>query len=136
MKKVIGLYGRAEIGKTMTLNYLIDLLEVSMTGCTMPAPQPSTNNRRMAFKINDIIVGVGTWGDNEYEVTQNCIFFKNNNCDIAFSATRTRGGSCDALKKYAEEDESTIKWIKKNIVDSDFEEAALIQAQELFNLIK
>lgn len=36
MTKVVGLYGKAETGKTMTLNLLIDILESVTTGHEMP----------------------------------------------------------------------------------------------------
>ena len=135
MTKVVGLYGKAETGKTMTLNLLIDILESVTTGHEMPIPQSVLNNRRKSFIYKGLNIGIGTWGDNEDEVRRNCGFFQDNNCDIVFSATRTKGRSRKALLKYAEENSTSVIWIKKRIADSDYESAALEQANKLFNLM-
>ncbi len=133
MNKIIGLCGRAKVGKTSTLNLLIDLLEVHTTGCAMPSPQ--TEERKMIFTYKGFIIGVGTAGDTDLAVADNCKFFDENRCDIVFSATRTRGGSWRELNKLANKHGLSIIWINKTIVSTGFDVINLEQANDLLSLI-
>lgn len=133
MKKIIGLYGRAQCGKTSTLNLLIDLLEVATTGCSMPAPH--TGERRVAFDYNGYKVGVGTPGDNAACVRENCDFFDKEMCDVVFSATRTKGESCHELNAFASKHNVKTDWIKKKIAVTNIDSENRQQAQELLSLI-
>ncbi len=133
MIKIIGLYGRANVGKTSTLNLLIDLLKVQTTGCAMAPPQAL--ERKMIFTYKGFIIGIGTAGDTYEEVAANCDFFDANNCDIVFSATRTRGGSCRELNKLAHKHSLSTIWIKKIIVTTGFNVINLQQANDLLSMI-
>lgn len=135
MKKIIGLSGVGGTGKTETLNLLIDLLEVATTGCSMPTPQPESKDRKKIFTYNGNIVGIGTSGDSRVCVQKNCDFFDNNKCDIAISATRSWGGSCDCLNEFADKYKIKAIWISKNITSQNQAQANLVQAQALFNLL-
>lgn len=135
MKMIIGLYGKGGIGKSATLNLLIDLLEVATTGCPMPVPRLKGRDRTKAFKFKGNIVGIGTSGDNRACVQKNCDFFDANNCDIAISATRTRGGSCVRLEEFAKKYNIKVIWIPKNIAVQKQSQVNLVQAQALFNML-
>jgi hypothetical protein len=113
MKKVIGLSGRSEVGKTETLNLLIDLLEVKTTGCSMPTPQQKGKDRRMTFSYKGQIISICTAGDNKNELEKNLIYFNDNKSDIAISATRTRQATHYALNNLAESNGITVNWIRK-----------------------
>jgi hypothetical protein len=137
MKKAFALYGKGEIGKTETLNLLIDLLTVATVGGAMPEPAPKGHDRKRVFHFKELKIGVATRGDNAYEVKENCKFFESNACDIVFTATRTRGGSCNEIVAYAKSKTAELKWEKKeNISDQSKRDSYNLHlAQKLFNKI-
>lgn len=137
MKKAFALYGKGDIGKTETLNLLIDLLTVATVGGPMPTPAPKGHDRKRVFLIKELRIGVATRGDNAYEVKENCNFFESNTCDIVFTATRTWGGSCNEIEAYAKSKNAELKWEKKeNILDLSKRASYNLQlAQKLFNMI-
>ena len=137
MKKAFALYGKGEIGKTETLNLLIDLFTVATIGGPMPTPAPKGHDRKRVFHYKELKIGVATRGDNAYEVKENCKFFESNACDIVYTATRTRGGSCNEIVTYAKSKNAELKWEKKeNILDlSKISSYNFQLAQKLFNMI-
>ena len=136
MKKVIALQGKAQCGKTSTLNLLIDLLEVE-TGECCSIPPTHQGDRKKIILINGIIVGIATGGDTENIVKDNCLFFAENNCDVVFSAIRTRGGTCQALDDFATQYGLTVNK-KRQDIEEDIakqDESNLAKAKELRKLI-
>ena len=103
----------------------------------MPAPAPTGHDRKRVFLSKELKIGVATRGDNAYEVKENCKFFESNACDLVFTATRTRGGSCDEIKAYAKSKTAELKWEKKenilDLINRDLYNLHL--AQKLFNMI-
>ncbi len=105
-KKILGLYGAADKGKTRTLRMLIDLL----------------NSRSISYSIDDTnevcvyrghTIVVTTRGDNADLIERNVEFMRKHPWDIAITATRTRGGSCDTILAYAKEIDAVMVWKKK-----------------------
>lgn len=135
MKRIIGLYRRSNVGKTETLNLLIDLLQAATTGTPMPTPQPEGKDRRECFNYKGLKIGVCTGGDDEDVLQENCDFFDSHDCDIAFSATRTKGKTVYKASEYAEKHGTKVEWIRKNVVEKDFSIANLDQAKGLFKMI-
>ena len=111
MNQIIGLFGKGDIGKTETLNLLIDLLEVATTNCLMPIPQPARKDRKKTFQYNGKTISICTAGDNENELKNNCSYFKSMKCDIAISAARTRGKTHIVLEGL--DPSIKVTWIKK-----------------------
>lgn len=135
MKKIIALQGRAQCGKTSTLNLLIDLLAVA-TGKHNSMPLPHKGDRREIFVIKGVTVGIATGGDTEDIVQKNCSFFTENNCDVVFSAIRTRGGTCRALETFAKQYGLTVNKQSQDIASIATQHASnLTKAQALYNLI-
>jgi len=132
----IGLKGPSNVGKSQTLNLLIDLLQVATTSCIMPVPQPKGKDRREIFYYKDFIVGVATAGDNKIIVDRNCFFFNEHNCNFVFSATRTKGESVDSFKNFVTKRNAKLNWVKRERNYSTPDDYAMLQAQELFNMIK
>lgn len=135
MKRAYALVGIGDKGKTETLNLLIDLLDVSTTNCPMPTPTPTGENRKRWFNYKGFIVGIGTAGDNGGEVKLNCKYFIKHNCDVVFTATRTKGGSMHEIIDFCNKNDFEIHWIGKHVVNSNFAEINILQAKELFDLI-
>jgi hypothetical protein len=136
MKRIIGLYGKANCGKTTTLNNLIEKLAIA-TGKNVVIPLNKETDTMEVFNYKNKIICVATQGDTKDAVKQNCDFFINQNCDIAFSATRSRGKSCDALKVLAAtysiniEREAKAQECNKNLQPNVNQQ----QADYLFNMI-
>ncbi|MCY1662142.1 hypothetical protein [Chryseobacterium sp. SL1] len=137
MKTIIGLYESGEKGKTSTLNMLIYMLEMATIGT--PRNHNILNNRQAVFKINNLIVGIGTQGDDWDGVDNNCNFFDANHCDLVFCATRKKSdsGSVQRLEQYAVQHGIPVTWIRKNITNNPQNENNMNfqQALDLFNLI-
>ena len=137
MTTIIGLWESSEKGKTSTLNMLIYMLEMATIGT--PTNHNILNNRRAVFTINNLVVGVGTEGDDWTGVDGNCNFFDANNCDIVFTASRKRSdsGSVKRLEQYATLHCLKIQWVRKNITNNTAQESLVNfqQAIDLFNMI-
>jgi len=138
MKKIIALYGKGDSGKTSTLNLLIDLIVSENKGIPMAirAEEELRKDCRAVLSYKGKIIGVGTWGDSKDEVEKNCKFFKEKNCDIMFTATRTRGETCDTIKDFAFKNRFSLEWMKKKYRDTNRYSENLKQAHELFNFTK
>lgn len=65
----------------------------------------------------DKLIDLCAPGDSEGIVRANIAFFDENPCDVAFTATRSRGRGCWALENYANEKGAEIIWIKKEYND-------------------
>ena len=111
MKKIIALYRRSETGKTSTLNLLIELLDKNKK----IEKERLIEDRRVSISYGSKKIAVTTWGDNGFELKENIKFFKEENCDILVTATRTRGETTKILTDYAKEIDTEIIWIEKNI---------------------
>lgn len=114
MKKIIALYGRSNTGKTTTLNYLIGFLDENLE----IDDNSLTNNRKKVIYYKNKKIAVTTPGDNKSELKKNIEYFKNKDCDILVTATRTKGATREELKKYAQDIKTEIIWIKKEISET------------------
>ena len=125
MKKIIGLYGLPNTGKTTTLKRLIGLFGENA-------------NRENPVIIDDyrgkkIVIAPG--GDTPGVVEANVETFKKKKADILVSATRTKGGSQDALKEHAKKIGTDVIWVGKNYSDSLHSLINETQAKELYDFI-
>lgn len=111
MKRIIGLFGKGKIGKTETLNLLIDLLTVATTNCHMPEPQPVGKDRQVTFTYKGNIISICTGGDTASILKSNCNYFKKMKCDIAISAARSYGQTHIELENL--DPTVSVEWIKK-----------------------
>lgn len=137
MTTIIGLWQSSNNGKTSTLNMLISMLELATINTA--TPHNILENRKAIFIINNLVVGVGTEGDDWNGVDGNCSFFDDNNCDIVFTATRKRSdsGSVKRLEEYAALYGLNVSWVPKNVTNNTAQESLVNfqQAIELFNMI-
>lgn len=110
--RIIGLYGHGQCGKSATLNELKELLRVEGKSVSMK-PHPYSENPE-TFGYNGYVVCVAPAGDTREIVEANCRYFKQKGCDVAISATRTKGGSVDALNEFADSEGVKVEWIAKS----------------------
>lgn len=110
--RIIGLYGHSNCGKSETLNDLKELLrEKGKSISTEPHPW---SDMPEIFEYNGHVFCVAPGGDSRAIVESNCRYFKMRGCDVAISATRTKGGSAVALKEFADSEGVEIEWIAKS----------------------
>ena len=110
--RIIGLYGHGNCGKSETLNELKELLREA--GKSVSAKPHPGSELPETFEYNGLVVCVASGGDSREIVENNCRYFKEKNCDVAISATRTKGGSADALKEFADSEGVKVEWIAKS----------------------
>ena len=129
--KIIVLYGRGNLGKTRTLRMVIDKLNhesISYATCDI----------QTICHHNAQTIAVATKGDNTAELRANVSYFKSPPCDIAITAARSRGGTHDVIKAYAQETGAEVVWIYKraeageeNVVNLKWAERVVSEVYEL-----
>lgn len=134
MQQIIGLYGKHDSGKTETLNWLIALLDQAVNNVPLPIPPTCWTDRREVFVYNGKIIAIATGGDDANAIQQNCAFFVAKKCDIAISATRTRGQTCDALCTFAQQQGLSVNYIRKmkTVNAAAYYQTNFLQAQQIF----
>lgn len=122
--KIIVLYGRGNLGKTRTLRMVIDILNGEPISYT-------TNDTQAICHYNDLTIAVATKGDNAAELRANVSYFKSHPCDIAITAARSRGGTHDVIKAYAQETGAEVVWIYKRAEAGDENDVNLKWAERV-----
>ena len=74
-------------------------------------------------------------GDTKEIVEANCRYFKMKGCDVAISATRTKGGSVDALNEFADSEGVKVEWIAKSYEYNLSEETQKMCNKEMAEVI-
>ena len=110
--KIIVLCGRGNLGKTRTLRMVIDILNGEPISYT-------TSDAQTICHYNDLTIAVATKGDNAAELRSNVSYFKSHPCDIAITAARSRGGTHDVIKSFAQETGTEVVWIYKRAEAGD-----------------
>lgn len=110
--KIIVLYGHGNLGKTRTLRMVIDILNGEPISYT-------TSDAQTICHYNDLIIAFATKGDNAAKLRANVSYFKSHPCDIAITAARSRGGTHDVIKAYAQETGAEVVWIYKRAKAGD-----------------
>ncbi len=110
--RILGLFGHGNCGKSETLNELKELLRDA--GKSISLTEHPYCDKPETFEYNGLVVCVAPGGDTRKIVEANCRYFKIKRCDVAISATRTKWGSVDALKEYADKEGVEIEWVAKS----------------------
>lgn len=115
MKQIIALSGAGNSGKSTALNFLIDKL--SEESIFRKDDTAKNTPSRVAFlhKETGLKIGITTPGDNNREITKNFEFFKNYDCDICITATRTRSVTIDKTIACCEEHHIHLIQLQKQI---------------------
>ncbi|MBD2812347.1 hypothetical protein ID853_16030 [Xenorhabdus sp. Vera] len=140
MKKIFALKGSTRTGKTKTLkDHLLKKLATLSNSVPIYKSKDEGYDVTVIFVINNIRVGVSTGGDNAKIIDENVGYLIKEECEIIISATRTKGGTIDAIKKLAGK-EYLIEWINKSRTDNkneqQQEELNKSDADIIFNEIK
>lgn len=141
LTKIIALYGAANTGKSTTLNYLINLLakteavgnhaEVTVADC---GDVRKLDDTPKLFVLNGLKIAVTPSGDNGHELDKNIVFIKDCDCDIAVTASRTKGSSVETLNNFAKAAGIKVEWIKKEYCDTA--EMAQCNRKQAFNIFQ
>lgn len=75
----------------------------------------ATRDTKTICHYNDQTIAIATKGDNAAELRANVSYFKFHSCDIAITAARSRGGTHDVIKAYAQETGAEVVWIYKRV---------------------
>lgn len=108
LHKIIVLCGRGNLGKTRTLRMVIDQLNGESISY-------ATRDTKTICHYKDQTIAIATKGDNAAELRANVSYFKSHPCDIAITAARSRGGTHDVIKAYAQETGAEVVWIYKRV---------------------
>lgn len=108
LHRIIVLCGRGNLGKTRTLRMVIDKLNGESISY-------ATRDTKTICHYNDQTIAIATKGDNAAELRANVSYFKFHPCDIAITAARSRGGTHDVIKAYAQESGAEVVWIYKRV---------------------
>lgn len=117
--KVIGLWGKANQGKTTMLNQLIERLKQEGAEIVEQKAAKSGQDKRVFIVIKYkekricICICIATYGDVRRDLEKNCAFFDQHHPDIVISATRTHGETREVLEKYAKKHNTKPIWIEK-----------------------
>ena len=131
--RIIGLYGHGQCGKSATLNELKELLRVAGKSVSMK-PHPYSESPE-TFEYKGQMICVAPAGDTRAIVEANCRYFKMKGCDVAISATRTKGGSIDALNEFADNEGVKVEWIAKSYEYNLSEETQKMCNKEMAEVI-
>lgn len=134
--KIIAIKGRGNCGKSETLG--IHLRRILKERSGVPHKE-CWKDTRESIDVNGKVIDICPPGDTEQIVRDNIAFFEAHPCDIAFTATRSRGRGCRALDGYANETGAELIWIRKEYnddLDKEGQKAAnKALAEKLYGMI-
>lgn len=118
--KIIDLKGSSDAGKTTTLNYLIDVMQIVSSAYDITFCKTDTQDekdRRAWFDYKGYRIGICTSGDSKETIDENFKYCQKNCCDIAVIASRIRGQTIEKLYNLARYHMCEIKKLKINSVE-------------------
>lgn len=129
---VIALWGRSKVGKTSTLNIVINIL-INELGARKRAEYIAYNkvDTRVVLKINGKIIVVFTGGDDRRIMEENFSFVETQQYDLLICACRSKGASCHSIEQRFSKEQ--ILWFGQSRVsglDGREEQLKVIRNQE------
>lgn len=116
MKKLIGLYGTSNVGKSQTIKSVYQKLCENFQDFKFHKDFEQITHQNgdisIVIIINGKTIGLESQGDPNSRIFFSLPIFAKLKCDIILCATRTRGGTVVEVQKLSKEYE--IIWIKKN----------------------
>lgn len=117
MVKLFVLNGGSNVGKSTTLNLLIDLFQIISSRyeiCFDPEHYEDVNDRWTWFIFEGKKIGICTSGDNYEACNKNLSFFQDNGCDIAVCASHVWSVDAKKYQRKLERKDIPFESIKKN----------------------
>ena len=129
---VIALWGRSKVGKTSTLNIVINIL-INELGARKRAEYIAYNkvDTRVVLEINGKIIVVFTGGDDRRIMEENFSFVETQQYDLLICACRSKGASCHSIEQRFSKEQ--ILWFGHSRVsglDGREEQLKVIRNQE------
>ena len=129
---VIALWGRSKVGKTSTLNIVINIL-INELGARKRAEYIAYNkvDTRVVLEINGKIIVVFTGGDDRRIMEENFSFVETQQYDLLICACRSKGASCHSIEQRFSKEQ--ILWFGQSRVsglDGREEQLKVIRNQE------
>ena len=129
---VIALWGRSKVGKTSTLNIVINIL-INELGARKRAEYIAYNkvDTRVVLEINGKIIVVFTGGDDRRILEENFSFVETQQYDLLICACRSKGASCHSIEQRFSKEQ--ILWFGQSRVsglDGREEQLKVIRNQE------
>ena len=129
---VIALWGRSKVGKTSTLNIVINIL-INELGARKRAEYIAYNkvDTRVVLEINGKIIVVFTGGDDRIIMEENFSFVETQQYDLLICACRSKGASCHSIEQRFSKEQ--ILWFGQSRVsglDGREEQLKVIRNQE------
>lgn len=131
--RIIALYGHANCGKSNTLNRLKMMLR-SAGKSISSSPHPWCEQPE-AFLYKDLVVCVAPAGDDENAISSNIRYFDSKQCDVAITASRSKGVTVKLLLDLASSIGSDIEWVQKSYEHSLSQSTQGLCNQEMAQLI-
>lgn len=106
MQKVLfRVYGRPASGKTTAINLAFDKFKERHPNatCVLPYENDGHGDILVAVEVKGISVGFSSIGDDVAQIKENLQKLREKNCDIIVCATRTHGGTKDAVMEFNDE---------------------------------
>lgn len=134
-KYIIGLYGRAESGKTPTARIVFKMLKKQYPDHAILFEDEDKYDVKGLFYVGNAKVGIDSQGDPTGRQMDSLNDFVKMGCDIIMVSSRTDGRTVDAIQKY--ERSHIIHWEARDIHDNESEHEIVntLQAEKLFHLI-
>lgn len=111
-KKVIALWGIANIGKTDTIQKVYNFLCLKFA-IKKKEYQKFDKDIRVVFTINGIKIGIESQGDPDSRLEESLKLFVKVGCTIIICATRTRGHTVNLVKSLGKRYE--VIWYKQEV---------------------
>jgi len=108
-KRIVALFGPGSTGKTKTLKLLIDKLQ-ALEGAVEIFRKSEGDDILAIFNYKDKLIGIATGGDLKGMIADNFSIFIQHDCDIVFSACRTRGETSRKVEDYANRLDTELIW--------------------------
>jgi hypothetical protein len=114
VEQIIVLSGIANIGKSQTIGIVYELLLENYPYLIIPDTLAETGREiRVVIEINGRRIGIESRGDSRTHVDTALEIFAYHECDIILCASRTRGGSWDAVQEFGLAHDYNINRIEK-----------------------
>jgi len=100
MKRIIGLYGAANVGKTHSLRMLIEMIAHELGN---EIEHQEISDKKFTFIVNGKTVCICPAGDNGYEIGKAIEYVNQNNFDVAIFGSRSKGEPANRLNAFVSE---------------------------------